>query len=122
RGVTTTRAVNCSPFLRWRAMVPSHLPSRSAASSIMRGLPAFTSSGGWRISELALSTTPPGAFVPEQNLAVEILADDGILGGGFQNVLQESGQLAGGLADSQARRIGPDCAHLGTRHGLLLCA
>jgi hypothetical protein len=57
RGVMTTRAVMRRWSLRMRPMTPSHLPSRSAASRISRGLPSAMSSGVCSIEALALPTT-----------------------------------------------------------------
>ena len=41
----------------------------------------------------------PGAFVPELNFAIEILADDGIFGGRFENALNESQRLIRAVED-----------------------
>jgi len=61
RGVITTRAVMRRWSLRMRPITPSHLPSRSAASRISRGLPRAMSSGVCRTSALSLPITSQGS-------------------------------------------------------------
>src|SRR3990172_8340887 len=45
-----------------------------------------------------IAVETPRAFVPQEALPLQVFADDGIFGGGFQNVLEEGRKLPGALA------------------------
>jgi hypothetical protein len=54
------------------------------------------------------------SLVPEQNLSIEILADDGILGGGFENVSDEFERLLGAAYHGAIKKF---LMHVSTTRG-----
>ncbi len=93
----TTRALKMLPVLP--APVDRAFPFTLAQGRIyhlvrLAGLDVFlgVEDGGVRLADHFLGVVPvnpAGALVPEQDLSVEVLADDGILRGGLQEVRHE---------------------------------